>query len=381
MRKQGLVLMALLGCTGEPATPSSSDASVPRAPTVLTGLPAVTFTDGSATLTLPTPSDSISGWLHLSNAPLDVRLEVEGWQASGVVLVGADAGRPLTEAELLWTEGTGLGVVGPCRTRAGYGAAAFGCPNSSNPLWPPGEHVVTLRATQRTPDGGMPWTGTVEAEARFRLGPEPDTVTLHVRLHLPDGVGAENTVFVQRSIQRVAYLLGPAGLEVEVELATSPRAELVVDAVTLRSGALWDLLGVLEPRDGLDVFMLDTLDAAYGDDVLVPIASMVTSVPVAGGRVSLASLILVQGHWRNDDPDEHLHIGTLIAHEMGHALGLFHPLERAAPDGTYVADPISDTTDEPGETADYLMHHTPLSRATVVTPDQARILRLSPNAL
>jgi hypothetical protein len=333
--------------------------------------------------------DAVSGeaaQVAVTGAPLDVLLVAESWTVGETALLLADAGRPLTLAEELWSYGSG--ALGPCRTRPAFGAAVFFCPNGSGMPFPLGTHRVAVRADRvGLVDGGMarePWSGTVDVRVRFTPS-RPDTdLPLMLRVHVPDsalpeGVAPDASTGLARTLERVQSLLLVAGLNVRAEVRASPRADLILDANTLRSEAMLDFTNQIPDEGGLDAFMLETLQVQTQDGQFHDVVSLVSAVPLEGGAPTVASLMLVRGHWRDDNSEDDSYVATLLAHETGHALGLYHPVEPAAPDGTFVVDPLADTPDELGSATDYLMHHTPLELSTRISAEQRRVMRLSPN--
>jgi len=356
LRSVRFSLILLLAGSACPLAPAAPDAAV----TTDAGLDLdVSVVDGRALLHVDLPDGTMAVQLALTGAPLDVRLEVEGWSSPSAVVVGVDAGRLLTAAELEWTGGTGRGLAGPCRVRAGYGAAAFLCPNALDPLWVGGQHVITLRA-----DG---WTGTLHASLRT-VGPVPDRDRIiDVTLHIPPGLEVAESVEL-----RATTLLLPAGVRLVVEREVSETTALVLDAVTLRS----ETLAALQPTSpGLDVFLLASLAVVDSLGQTRSVASLVTSLPSDVGGASLAGLILLNKGFAGMDDAQ---LSTLLAHEVGHALGLFHPVEFASADGSRVTDPLADTPDTVDDATLNLMHHTPREMSVRISPDQRTVLRRHP---
>jgi hypothetical protein len=89
-------------------------------------------------------------------------------------------------------------------------------------------------------------------------------------------------------------------------------------------------------------------------------------------------MLLMHADWTSTDQQVHQLWGTLLAHELGHALNLFHPVEEVSPDGSVVVDLLEDTPATPGSTTGNLMHLAPTRNAVMVTPSQRTIMRLGP---
>lgn len=353
---------ALLACTSMNASPDAGVAPDASRRTTRD----VPVLDGEGTLEMALPDDTGAVQLVLQGAPLDVRIELDGWSSPTGVVAGVDAGRALTLAELEWS-GSGRGLAGPCRTRAGYGAAAFLCPNSVDTGFTGGHHTVHIRAMQRADGNWTGWSGMLHA-AITRAGPPPDRERiLDVTLHLPDGVTIADAVQT-----RAMTLLSAGGVRPEFTQGAPSREELVLDEETLRSDALFDLVA---ESAGVDVFILRSLEVVDAEGTMRSVASMVTSLPSDVGGASMASLVLVNLGFAGMDDAQ---LGMLIAHELGHALGLFHPVEIAAGDGSVVVDPLEDTPVTADEAQSYLMHHTPREGSVRISDDEKTVLRRHP---
>jgi hypothetical protein len=342
---------------------------------------ALALAAGRGGLDLPVPPDAVSAVVRIHGVPRDVRLWVAGWEGpDGVVLLGVDAGRLLSAAELEWTQDTGLGLAGPCRTRPGFSEATAGCSTAASPLFGPGAHRLNVVAAHH-PDGGA-FDGVAAWTAQFSRVPQGSR-RLPIRLHFSAATQAGNPQPLRHPgvatlLDTTATLLRRADVVLDVEGFAAPRDEVVLDGVTLRSDALWDLVAVMPSNPGVDVFVLGTLLVTGGDGVMRNVPALSTSVPLAAGEGSVAGMILMRGDFSNGTLESPQLLGTRLAHELGHALGLFHPLEFPAGDGSAVEDTLLDTTNNPLDAPDLLMHHTPLTSSTLLTPQQVDVIRQSP---
>lgn len=352
----------------------------------------VTLEDGAATFELEVSDGVAAALVLVEGAPQDVRLSVWRWEAQGgAVVVGEDAGRPLNAADMAFSLGSGEGLAGPCRVRPGHGAVTAGCPNNGTVGLPAGRHVLGLHAvvTRASADGGVGtaqgWDGLVEVWVRLsRPAAAGVDVALPIRVHVPPpadgGVPASSSPGWARSMATLAGLLAPAGLAVQVEEVTAPGVgPVVLSASSLRGPDLDALVGHLDPAPGLDVFVVPALEVVDGVGNRFTVAGLVPNAPVAAGRISVAAPVLVAGGWQTEDPLRDRQLGTRMAHEVGHALGLWHLVEPAQSDGGTVVDPLEDTPQSPAMAPDWLMHHFPQPASTQLSPLQAEVMRNHPN--
>lgn len=134
-------------------------------------------------------------------------------------------------------------------------------------------------------------------------------------------------------------------------------------------------------NSALDVFFVADITGAQGGSV----GGLAGGTPVPFGMhgTGASGLAIATDPWA-DDPEL---LGRTLAHELGHALGLFHTVERNG----QVFDPLPDTpacersrdrdangldaNDCEGAGADNLMFPTANATASQLTPDQAAVLR------
>lgn len=152
-------------------------------------------------------------------------------------------------------------------------------------------------------------------------------------------------------------------------------------------------LSAVAPGEGLVVFLVGGVAVAGGP----AIAAIAGGIPVPPVRGTPLSGVLASGSILAIDP---VRAGQIIAHELGHALGLFHPTE-GHPDGRFpggarIHDQLDDTAEcgdaldrAPadgllsaeecaGHGADNLMFWAAGGGALELTPGQGEILRRSP---
>ncbi|MBI5496910.1 MAG: hypothetical protein HY904_17985 [Deltaproteobacteria bacterium] len=345
---------------------------------------AVQVSDGGATVAVAVPDDATAALVHVSGAPRDTRIALGSWDTRGGVLATADAGRAVTLAEMEWSAGTGLGLWGPCRTRPGWGAVAFGCPDGPAADFPAGKHVLTFRVEHVPDDGGVtPWSGVLDVQAVFAAAPPARDRVLDVRLHLHQATGLpdDNDVthpWLLRTLDHARGVWAQAGIVLRFARVTSSRSELVLPLPSLRSAQLEDLAATLPEGTAVDVVVLERLAVSTPGTGETEVPSMVTSLPLAAGMGTVASLVLIRADWRADNVQAHERTGLLLAHELGHALGLFHPVEASASDGSFVVDPLPDTPEDDASARVNLMHRDPVATSLALTPMQRVVAHRSP---
>lgn len=203
----------------------------------------------------------------------------------------------------------------------------------------------------------------------------------HVNLHVHSAVpGSE--FLVAGAVDVVRDVWGQAGISVgEVRFAALDPAHAVVELVPGRceSGALDELLrsGATEGF-GLDVFVIERFVCVLdgGVDLGSSLGGIAGGIPgpawVHGS--SHAGVAVATASAAGDAAT----LGTVLVHELGHFLGLFHTKE-ATIGGRPIVDEIPDSPD--GDDADEnLMYYAPKVDLSL-SEGQARVLRSSPFVL
>ncbi len=228
--------------------------------------------------------------------------------------------------------------------------------------------------TQRPRDGAVHLVGVVdervidERAARLRL-----PIVWHRAVSVDDA-------FIATATATAARIWADVGVDLVVEASTEVvSADFAV--LTLRDdlceeGELQSLLRSLPPTPGaLDIVLIERFECLVRGGVVVRgIAGLTAAVPadafVDGG--SHGGLALAHDVVGADAE----FAGVVFAHEVGHALGLFHTVEQASGADPLVFDDVDDTAND-AAVSDNLMVAVPTTQTTL-TPQQQSRARSSP---
>ncbi|MDP2341414.1 MAG: hypothetical protein Q8O67_10670 [Deltaproteobacteria bacterium] len=223
--------------------------------------------------------------------------------------------------------------------------------------------------------GQTPFDRPVRLVVLVDTRPPTARARLPIALHFTgdDGLSAASapaSPLVQQVLSTLQQTFEPAGVDVEdagffdVDDGAFQTLELAPDLCD--DGDLTLLLRSLPPTPALDVVFVDRLRCVVRGDVVVDgFAGLAAAIPGAG----LALAVGVVG----DDPEQ---AGVVVAHEVGHLLGLFHTVEQASGADPLIFDILADTPDDPTNVSN-LMHFAP-ETSTSLTADQVAVVRLSP---
>jgi len=257
-------------------------------------------------------------------------------------------------------KGAGDATCIPCANRvsAAQKVASFIIPNDPQIEVKGGEWTFKIRQTaiskiEGSPTSYPPLGGTCDVVVLARTQPVPDTGVLKVRFHFT-GVGgltaetAPEDETLQLGIDELTAILATAGIGVEVAgYHDVPGIEEDPSLIDLQSTLGWPndlskllLTGQDEDSRALNVFFAGSIyqDADFGGGgIVLGIAAGVPGPAFLGP--SYRSGVAIATVW--DGVSEYL--GNVLAHEVGHYLGLYHTTEKT---GTH--DTLEDTGDDDG---------------------------------
>ena len=288
--------------------------------------------------------------------------------------------------------GAGNGTCIPCRNRvsAGQKVGSFLIPNDpAITSVKGGQWRFTIRGTtiiKTVFETTYPvWPGFVDMTVLARTEPIPDKGRLVLHLHFT-GAGdltaseAPTDPRLQEALIQVAAIFGGAGIEVEVAgyhdvpgTAEDPTL-LNLESTLGAPNDLGKLLltGQSDDTAALNVFFVESIykdDDFSGGGIVLGIAAGIPGPAFLGpnyrGGVAIASI---------DFMSDNDYWGNVIAHEIGHFLGLYHSTEKSGA----VHDTLDDTdNDDPKN----LMYWAYSPEQLVISEDQATVMRSHPLVL
>lgn len=320
----------------------------------------------SPLLALPSSADASRGVLWARTEP-GVQLAIARWDGPGGVglvlpqwLLGPDAPWLCTS-----------GCVVRLATEPGALAAPW------RPAQPDGRpHQVGMYAFLWQDGQIVPVQTTIEAGWLLQQGPVPAQGVLTVTIGLTGALGwtaglAPQLDRLQNALQFVRDRLAQAGIALQVQYLNWPAANVLVEHTTadLELAALWQAAPT--ETAGIPVVLVEQLyrQTTSGPQPLAGLSGGIPGVPLQhGGPRGGIAVSIALGAGQVD------RLGPVLAHELGHFLGLFHTSE--APGTTPQRhDDLDDTPDnDPG----HLMYWSPTEQSTELSPQQAQILRASP---
>lgn len=279
----------------------------------------------------------------------------------------------------------------PNRVVPGREVGTFLLPSSPDVPFDPGRYTLRFSTWSVRREGGTTVKEPVSRPLRVlamvkRKGPLFSSGgALKLTLHLTGAAGltAENASD-DDALQTALDVLGEAlsGVGIGVEAVSyvdvdAPGFETVVLGDGCEGGDLDELMrSSLEGPDGVHVFVIERFSCLVngGVDVGQGIGGMAAGLPgppwlrgTPRSGVAIATAPFAA---------DARHLGVVLAHELGHFLGLYHTKENDLFGGPAVYDPISDTPDDEGA-EDNLMHFR-AAESTTLSDGQAAVLRASP---
>lgn len=332
------------------------------------------------------------GSVEITNSvsPL-VRFDVPDDAVSVHISVFGEAGETYGLGE--WTNGDGSILVNPnwvqtdvgrpslcvgCPNRVTSSEGAFGAlaPNNQDVALIPGEHTISIIGFEQLGFNFNPLTGrTVDIRiVAKRLDSEPENGTLDLNFYftgvLWDAESAqEEGGSFQQLLDRVADVYAPVGITLGNITYTDigEEYEIVANVLGPRSEVqdLWKLTADA-PQAAVNVFLVKEIYglAGPGFGVILGLSGGIPGPNVIGTERS-GVVVAIDSDMAPPGTLNH----TVIAHEVGHHLGLWHSSESMA----NIHDQLDDTAQND---AANLMFHS--GTGAGLSPNQGRVMRLNP---
>lgn len=243
----------------------------------------------------------------------------------------------------------------PCQNRVvgAHTIASFLFPSTPELAVKSGTYVLKLQSSvpdPADPTAFSPWAGGVlDVAVLMAKGDDPPPLAeldLALRFTGSGGLTAETAPTdprLQQALAELTALYDTAGVAIgQVTYGAAPAELQVLETITGPDSDLSALLSqATAPAGAVDVFFVDQilLPSDDGAAIALGIAGGIPGPALVPGTVHSGVAVSTLPPFGPVD-----HLGTVIAHELGHYLGLFHVVENPA--GPYVPDPISDTPDD-----------------------------------
>lgn len=329
----------------------------------------------------------VFAWAH----PGEHAILLEAESPEGEVVVDDEPLRELSEAERGVARGFSAQFFSPNRVVPARQAGAFQIPITPDVALTSGWWILELGAFVVERAGGevvpIPSSRPLFVAVLARKE-RPTQGRCDLALHLTgaDGLTAETAPDDARltsALDRVRAIFGEVGIEIGdvhyFDVADPSLRTIVLEEDTCEGGDLDTLLASgaeAAPPGAVPLFLVERfqcvvlggIDLGQGIGGIaggIPGAPFVRGTPGAGVAVATGAFL--------DDPAA---FAVLLAHELGHFLGLFHTKENDLFGGAEVYDPISDTPDD-ARAEDNLMYFSPRAE-TALTDGQGFVLRTAP---
>ncbi|MGB0589671.1 MAG: matrixin family metalloprotease [Myxococcota bacterium] len=298
-------------------------------------------------------------FIELPEETSSVFVMVRGEESAFLTLKKAITPPPLSESIV---KGPGDHVCVPCKNRVASAQhiGSFLLPNDPDVEVKGGEWTFKVRATHRVEDitQGLVFLGypsTCQVTVLARTEPVPDTAILPIRLHFTGshGLTAESAPTderLQTALDILTAIYATAGVGVEIagyhDVPGVDEDPTLTD-VGSTAGFPNDLsklflAGQADDPTALNVFFVNSIykDVDYEEvgGIVLGIAGGVPG-PAYLGPSYRSGVAIATFEISEDD-----HLGNVMAHEVGHYLGLFHSTEKDA----IFHDTLQDTAESDG---------------------------------
>lgn len=247
------------------------------------------------------------------------------------------------------------------RVRQSIGVTTAFAPNSSASRVSPGEHTLTICGESSS----VPLDGNVHVTVTAKRGDaEPLSGVLDLNLFFTGAEGwtaetAPNDPVFVAELDEMAGIFGQSG----ITLGTITYLDLGEDHAVVSQDALAGIYRKLDASLPLAVNIV-FFEHVEANPPFLALSGGIPGPYVRNTAVSGVAVSMRELHEQSAD------VSRIVAHEVGHFLGLYHATEVFLAE---VGDPLDDT---PLGDESNLMHAQP--QGSFLSPEQGRVLRLNP---
>ncbi len=300
-------------------------------------------------------------------------------------------GDPVVLVEDGWVDDSVLAFCLSCRNRIAPALGNFTAlaPNNPSVSAVTGEHAMTIYAFQgdlwtngdiTVPETEVVPSDEVIVEVLGRAWPAISTDYVEIDLNIfltgsqgTDTANAEDNELLQAAVAELTSLFAP----LEIGIGALRYADIGDQFATIESviGANSDLSDMFaaavehSPSTGINVFLVDKLylGPEFGPFArILGISSGSPGTPMVGGPTPSGVAVAIAPFSGNRSTT-----GRLLAHELGHFLGLFHTSEAVTGQlGAAIHDQLPETAEQDD---DELMHYTAVGAR--MRPSQGAVMR------
>ena len=289
-----------------------------------------------------------------------------------------------TDAEVQMTLGFPAQFFSPARVLVSRGSATYFFPNTPDIQLIPGIHTMRLSASREGAPDDRPVVLLIAIQKRETA---QNAGSLNVTFHFADGAldaaSAQTDPWFQTGLETFREIYADAQIEFShidyVDVESDQYEVLVLEDEVCNGGALFEMFrhSIVGETDRLHIVLVDRFQCliAGGVDIGQGMGGISGGIP--GTMFSSGTAhhgVAISSQYLEDNP---IRFGRVMAHEVGHFLGLFHVSERELSGVRPVTDIIEDTPVDLEQAKHNLMHYL-TDDGIELTPGQQSVLLQHP---